>query len=196
MKTITHIFRKRFKQTICLILVFLLSGCRSAYELNLYTQPSGATVQVGTKVHGETPCEIKIPKDSVLIRDHYIDITYSLPDGRRMTRTYDLRDYEPPSELPGYIAGIIALPGIVLISLTETDEDDEFSPFDKEDDDEDDREIQLIALGFIGLAALVYYVFGGEARGAEGYDILETFDDVNDVTVNLPSQAFTKPYIQ
>ena len=196
MKTITHIFRKRFKQTICLILVFLLSGCRSAYELNLYTQPSGATVQVGTKVHGETPCEIKIPKDSVLIRDHYIDITYSLPDGRRMTRTYDLRDYEPPSELPGHIATIIAVPGVLLLSLTETDEDDEFSPFDKEDDNETDREIQLIGLGFIVLAALVYYVFGGEARGAEGYDILETFDDVNDVTVNLPSQAFTKPYIQ
>jgi len=143
MKTITHIFRKRFKQTICLILVFLLSGCRSAYELNLYTQPSGASVQVGSKFHGQTPCEIKIPKDSVLIRDHFIDITYTLDDGRRMTKTYDLRNYEPPDKLGGYIAGIIMTPGFLLWSLTETSEDDRYSSFDKEDDTEDDREVRL-----------------------------------------------------
>jgi len=153
-------------------------------------------VQVGSKFHGQTPCEIKIPKDSVLIRDHFIDITYTLDDGRRMTKTYDLRNYEPPDKLGGYIAGIIMTPGFLLWSLTETSEDDRYSSFDKEDDTEDDREVRLIALGFIALGALVLYVFYDDVKGLEGYDVLETFDDVNDVTVNLPSQAFTKPYIQ
>ena len=184
MKIITKEFKMRLKQAVCLILVFMQVGCKGVYHLKLYTQPSGATVQAGTKVHGETPCVLKIPKDSVLIQDHFIDITYTLPDGRQLIRTYDLRNYEPPSELPAFVGGMIILPGLLLWSLTETDEDDPYSPFDKEDNKEDDREIRLVALGLIGLGALVYYVLGGEARGAEGYDILETFEDVNEASIN------------
>ncbi|MBN2182656.1 MAG: PEGA domain-containing protein [Sedimentisphaerales bacterium] len=151
--------------------------------MNLYSQPSGATVQVGSKVHGETPCKIQIPKDSVLIKNHFVDITYTLPDGRRITKNYDLRNYEPPGEFPAAIGGMIMLPGILLWSLTETSEDDQYSPFDKEDDTENDRELRLIALGLIGLGFLVFSLFD-DARGAEGYDILETFEDVNETSIN------------
>jgi hypothetical protein len=177
-------YRQRFKQIICLILVFSLAGCKSAYNLNLYTQPSGATVQVGSKVRGETPCKIKIPKDSALIKDNHIDISYFLPEGRRMTKTYDLRDYEPPDELPYYIAGLFIVPGLLLLFLTHTSEDDRYSSFDKEDSNEDDREIGFIGLGLVGLGVLVFQVLGGDTKGIEGYDILETFDDANDVTID------------
>ena len=181
MTAINHSLSNILRQTLCLVLVFLLAGCRGAYQLNLYSQPSGATILVGSNFQGQTPCKIKIPRDSVLIRDHFIDITYTLDDGRKMTKTYDLRNYEPPDELPAYIGTTIMLPGLLLWSLTETDEDDQYSPFDKEDDREDDREVRLIAFGFIGLGALVYYVLYGQARGLEGYDIYESFNDVNDV---------------
>jgi hypothetical protein len=155
----------------------------------LYSRPSGATVQLGSKVQGETPCKIKIPADSILIKDNHVEITYSFDDGRRFTRSYDLRKYEPPNKLAGKLGMIIAAPGIFLISLTETDEDDKYTSFDKEDSDENDREVQLIALGLIGLGAFVYYVFGGDS-GVEGYDIFETFDDVNDVSINKLNSVF------
>jgi hypothetical protein len=192
MRAINYYFlRMRFKQILCLILIFLQAGCGSAYQLNLHTKPSGATVRAGSNFLGETPCKIKIPKDSTLIREHYLDITYSLPDGRRMTKTYDLRDYEPPNELPGWIAATFIVPGLLIFSLTETDEDDKFSPFDKEDDDEYNRQVRWIASGSVGLGILVFYIFYGDARGLEGYDILEKFDDANDVTVNVSSQDFS-----
>jgi hypothetical protein len=194
MTAITHIISKIRRQTLCLILVFLLIGCKGAYRLNMYSQPSGANVLIGSNFQGQTPCKIKIPRDSALIRDHFIDITFTLYDGRRMTKTYDLRKYEPPNDLPGYIAGIIATPGIVLLLLTGSNEDDQYSPFDKEDDTEDDREIRLIALGFIGLGALVYYVFYCDAKGVEGYDIYEKFVDVNDVTASISTYDFSKSY--
>ena len=184
MSIINYSLRKILRQTLCIVLVFVLIGCRSAYRLNLYSQPSGANVLVGSNFQGQTPCKIKIPRDGALIRDHSIDVTYTLDDGREITKTYDLRKYEPPNELPGYIALIIATPGILLFSLTETDEDDRYSPFDKEDNTGNDREIRLIALGLIGLGALVYYVFCGDSKGLEGYDIYETFNDVNDVATN------------
>jgi len=191
MATINHSLREILRRSLCIVIVFILTGCRGAYQLNLYSQPSGASVLVGSNFQGQTPCKIKIPRDSVSIRDHFIDITFTLDDGRRMTKTYDLRKYEPPNDLPGYIAGLIATPGIVLLLLTGSDEDDQYSPFDKEDDTEDDREIRLIALGFIGLGALVYYVFYGDAKGLEGYDIYEKFDDVNDVaTVDGISERY------
>lgn len=180
MKALINEFKKRLRQALCLVLVFLLVGCKSAYKLNLYTQPLGATVQVGSKIHGQTPCKIKIPKDSALIKDNHIDISYLLPDGRRMTKTYDLRSYEPPDELPYYVAGIFMVPGLLLLFLTHTSEDDQYSSFDKEDSNEDDREIGFIGLGLVGLGLLVFQVLGGDTKGIEGYDILETFDDVNE----------------
>jgi hypothetical protein len=178
------------KKALCLILIFLQAGCGSNYQLNLHTRPSGATVKVGSNFFGETPCKIKIPKDSVLIRDHYLDITYSFPDGRQMTKTYDLRNYKPPNELPAWIAATFIIPGLLVFSLTETDEDDKFSPFDEDDDTAYERNVKLIALGSIGLGALVFYVFYGDTQGLTGYDIHEKFDDANDVPSNVSSQDF------
>lgn len=184
------------KKALCLILIFLQAGCGSTYQLNLNTRPSGAAVQVGSNFLGETPCKIKIPKDSALIRDHYLDITYSLPDGRRMTKTYDLRNYEPPCELPGWTTATFIVPGLLIASLTETDEDDKYSPFDEEDNDEYTRQVRLIALGSVGLGILILYFFNGDTKSLKGYDILERFDDANDVSVNVSSQDFSKPYIR
>ena len=177
-------YRKMFKQSLCIILIFIQIGCRSVCQLNLYSQPSGATVQLGSKVQGETPCKIKIPADSVLIKDNHIEITYSFEDGRRFTRSYDLRKYEPPNKIATAIGGSIAAPGIILLLLTETDEDDQYTSFDREDSDETDRDIQLATLGLIGLGVLVCYAFGGDFADIEGWDILETFDNVNDVSIN------------
>lgn len=152
--------------------------------MNLYSRPSGATVQLGSKVQGETPCKIKIPADSVLIKDNHIEITYSFEDGRKFTRSYDLRKYEPPNKMATIIGAAIAGPGFFLLLLTETDEDDQYTSFDKEDGDGTDRDIQLAALGLVGLGVLVCYAFGGDFDDIEGCDILETFDDVDDVSIN------------
>ena len=82
------------------------------------------------------------------------------------------------------IGGAIAAPGLILLLLTETDEDDQYTSLDKEDSDETDRDVQLVALGLIGLGVLVCYAFGGDFDDIEGWDVLETFDDVNDVSIN------------
>ena len=173
--------RKIFRKFICIILSLCLFGCGRAYNLNLYTKPSGATVQIGSEAKGITPCNVKIPRDSDLIKDKHIDVTYKFDDGRELSKSYDLRKYEPPDEIANCLAAAIALPGVVLIGLTETDEDDQYTSFDKEDSDETDREIQLIALGLIGVGVLIYYVFGNDPD-IDGYDIYEIFDDGNIIT--------------
>lgn len=172
------------RQSLCLILVFSLLGCKSSYKFNLYTRPSGALVRVGSNIEGETPCEIEIPADSAMIKDNHIDITYSLPDGRELTKSYDLSEYKTPNDFAGFMGAIFVVPGLLLFTLTETDEDDKYSPFDKEDDDEDDTKVQLVALGLIVLGGLVYWISGGDTKPLEGYDILETFEDIPQTSTN------------
>lgn len=177
--------RYNLKQSLCIILVFSLLGCKSSYRFKLHTQPSGALVRVGSIIEGETPCEIEIPANSVLIRDNYIDITYSLPDGRELTKTYDLSKYETPNILASTVGAIIAVPGMLLMMLTRTDKDDEnsssFKHNDEEEDDDEDEEEEkffLIGLGIVFVGGLVSYVLGGNSAPLEGYDIFETFEDI------------------
>lgn len=172
---------KRFRHCICLLLAVTQLGCRSAYELNLSSKPSGATVAIGGQVYGITPYKLEIPKDSEVIEDNCIDVVYTLPDGRTITRTYDLRDYKQPNPVLDLAAGILVLPGLLLFMLSSSDKDDEeddqhyASPLD--DDEEDDkagRKAGLIGLALMGLGALVYCVFGG---CKESNDVMVIFPD-------------------
>jgi hypothetical protein len=166
---------KIIKRLLCIILALLQFGCSSTYRLNIHTQPSGAIVEAGSKVYGTTPCVVEIPKNSSLIKDkHHIDITYLFPDGQSLNKNYDLRLYEPPSKFPGFIRGIFIVPGVLLLSLTQTNEDDQYTSFDKEDDNRTDLQWQLIGVGLVGIGVLAYYILGGSEKGSEGFDILET----------------------
>ena len=167
-----------FRKIICVVLCLSLFGCSSNYGLKLYTRPSGALVKIDSTIYGETPCKLKIPHDSEHIKDHHINVTYTLDDGRSMARKYDLRDYQPPNGFARTMGGIIAAPGFLLIAMTQTSEDDQYSPFDKEDDNHEDINVILVGLGFIGAGVLVYYAFGG-GDGEEEYEIYEVFEDSN-----------------
>ena len=168
--------RKIIRQGICIILAFCVLGCNSAYDLNLYSKPSGAYVKIGDKVFGQTPCNVKIPAKSDQIDDHHIDITYSLDDGRSMTKSYNLKHYKPPNQIATIIGASVAAPGILGFALTETDEDDEHTSFDKDDSSRAKLEVRLISLGLIGIGALICYGFGGSFTD-EGHDIYETFEE-------------------
>jgi hypothetical protein len=168
--------RKIIRQGICVILIFCLLGCNSAYDLNLYSSPSGAYVKIGSKVYGQTPCNVKIPAKSDQIDDHHIDITYSLEDGRSMTKTYNLKHYKPPNQMATIRGASIAAPGVLGFALTETDEDDEHTSFDEDDSNRTKLEIRLVSLGLIGIGALICYAFGGSFTSG-GEDIYETFED-------------------
>jgi hypothetical protein len=173
--------RRLFRQAICIILVFSLTGCSSDYVLNLYSKPAGAKVQIGPDVSGRTPCKIEIPKNSNLIKDHHIAVTYMLNDGTKVVKSYDLRDYEPPGSLAVIGGSIFAVPGALLLwfSLPENTNDDSFS-------DEDNAPYWPgigIGLGLVGMGALTYYVLGGDSSAKYEYDIHETLEDANNVLI-------------
>ncbi|MBN1974544.1 MAG: PEGA domain-containing protein [Sedimentisphaerales bacterium] len=176
--------RKIFRQAMCIILAFMMFGCRSAYNLTLHSQPSGAIVQVGPDDTGRTPCNIQIPKDSDLIKNHNIDIKYILEDGREVVKSYDLRKYEPPGELASYGAAIVGGPGLLLLYLAGSHDDDEYSSFDKEDSNSDDMKVILVGLGLIALGGLTYIVLGGDTNAQFEYEIYENFADVNEISTN------------
>ncbi len=165
---------KILKQSLCIILTLLQFGCHRTYRLDLRTIPTGATVQAGSKVYGVTPCVVKISRNSRMIKDSRIDITYAFPDGQIFVKNYDLRHYKPASDFPSIIGGIVAAPGILLIGLTVTDKDDSHTSFDEDDDYKNRLQWQLIGAGFIGAGILTYWILGGDAQAGDGYEITET----------------------
>ena len=175
--------REIFRQVLCIILSFLMFGCSGTYNLNLHSEPSGVAVQVGPDVQGRTPCNIEIPKDSDSIKHHRIDVKYTLENGREIIKTYDLRKYEPPNQIATIIGASIAAPGVLGFALTETNEDDNYTSFDKEDSNRTELRIRLFSLGLVGVGALICYTFGGSFN-SDGYDIYETFEDANEVSIN------------
>lgn len=170
-------YRRLFRKAVCVILVFLLSGCSNNYVLNLYSKPSGVRVRVGPEVEGRTPCKIEIPKKSDLVQDHHINVIYTLEDGTEIIKSYDLRNYEPPGGIPVLGGAIFALPGALLtwFSLPEDTNEDSFS--DKDDDPYWPG--VGIGIGLMCAGALTYYVLGGKPDAEFEYDINETFKDVN-----------------
>jgi hypothetical protein len=173
--TLKKMYRRIVKPFICVILALMQVGCSSSYRLNLRTRPSGATVQIGEKVYGTTPCDIKLPKNSPVIKHHSVDVTYTLPSGNKLFQTYNLRKYKPANELPGLICSVFAVPGLLLIAMTQSSEDDQYASIDKDDSVSHDLQIILIGVGLIGIGGLAYYILGGSIKGDEGYDILESF---------------------
>lgn len=170
-------YRRLFRKALCVVLVFSLFGCSNNYVLNLYSKPSGVRVNVGPKVEGRTPCKIEIPKKSDLIKDHFIDVTYTLEDGTEIVKSYDMRNYEPPGEIPMFGGAIFAAPGALLtwFSLPEDTNEDSFS-----DEDNDPYWPGVgIGIGLMCVGVLTYYVLGGKPNPEFEYDINETFDNVN-----------------
>jgi len=169
--------RRHFKQVVCIILIFCLFGCSNYYVLNLYSKPSGVRVQVGPNVEGRTPCKIQIPKKSDLIKDHHIEVTYTLEDGTEVVKSYDLRNYEPPEKIAQVGAAVFAAPGALLVwfSLPENTNEDSFS-----DRNDDPYWPGLgIGLGLVGVAVLTYFALGGKPNAESEYDINETFEGAN-----------------
>lgn len=169
---------KRLRRSICVLLTVSLAGCRTAYELDFSSKPSGADVIISGQVYGTTPCTVEIPKNSEEIHDHLIEITYSLPDGRTITETYDLREYERPNPVLQIAGGILIIPGALLLMLASSDEDEDEDDFtSSSDDDEEDRSnwvAGLIGLGFMAIGALIGGAFG---PGEDNNDIFVVFKE-------------------
>lgn len=168
---------KRFRRSICVLLIVSLTGCRTAYELDFSSKPSGADVIIGGQVYGTTPCTAEIPRDSEDIQDHLIEITYSLPDGRSISETYDLREYERPNPVGWFVGGIVAVPGVLILALVSDDDEDEDEFASSSDDDESDGAkwvVGLIGLGLVAVGALIAGAFG---PGEENNDIFVVFKE-------------------
>ena len=172
-----------FRQAVCVILIFSISGCSSDYVLNLRSRPSGAKVQIGPKVTGRTPCKIEIPKKSDLIKDHHIDVKYTLEDGTEVVKSYDLRKYEHPETAALIGSGIFIVPGALLFGLSWSEDTDQYT-YSHEDKEDPYWPGIGIGLGLMGLGALTYYVLGGDSKAQPEYDIDETFEDVNNTLIN------------
>jgi len=185
---------KLFRQAVCVILVLMMFGCRSAYDLTLYSQPSGVAVEVGPDIQGRTPCNLKIPKKSELIQDHHIDVKYILDDGQEIVKSYDLRKYEPPgADIGGFIGGCIAFPGVLLLSMISSDDEDDddrdntpfFYTVDKEKEKKEEKErkkkaeVGLIGSGLALTGGIINGIFGNHnSKKQYSYDIHEKFDEV------------------
>ncbi|MBN2589829.1 MAG: hypothetical protein JXA96_08195 [Sedimentisphaerales bacterium] len=182
---------KIFRQVMCVILALMMFGCKSAYDLTLYSTPSGVAVEVGQDIQGRTPCNLEIPRKSKLIQDHHINVKYILDDGREFLKSYDLRNYEPPGvDIGGFIGGCIAFPGMLLISLVSSDDDDDDkdrytykSYEEKKEEKKAEKEKNKacwIGAGFILTGGIINGIFGNHNKGKQyKYDIHETFDGVD-----------------
>ena len=182
-----------FRKAVCVILALTMFGCKSAYDLTLYSQPSGVAVEVGPDIQGCTPCNLQIPRDSEIIQDHCINVRYILDDGREFLKSYDLRNYEPPNpDVGSFIGGCIAAPGLLLLALLGSDDkDDNNVKLCKVREEEEKKERKeknkagLIGLGFIASGAIIMGIFGNhDGKRQDKYDIRETFEDVNDLANN------------
>lgn len=187
---------KQFRKAMCVILALMMFGCRSAYDLTLYSKPSGVIVELGPDIQGRTPCNLKIPRKSEIIQDHHINVKYILQDGREIVKSYDLRNYEPPkTDIGGFIGGCIIFPGVLLLKLVSSDKKDDeeenrfYKPYDEEEEKEKEKErkeknkVGLIGLGLIVLGVLTFNIFGKhDDKRQYKYDIHETFEEAAALT--------------
>ncbi len=167
---------------MCVTLVLTQVGCRSVYRLQCTSWPPVAGVLAGEQMMGETPCTVTIPKDSELIRDDKVELTFCLPDGREKTHVVDLHGLKPSNPF----AEVVSMPfmlvgaGLVLLSGDSDENEDEVEedPFATEDkkDKGGNRCTGLLGLGVMGAGAGVYYLFGGDADSLAGYDVHVYFD--------------------
>ncbi len=183
-------FRARLKKALCVLLVFMLVGCRSEYHLKLHSDPPGAAVIIESNRYGTTPCELEIPIDNELVRDGSLTVRYILPEGREVTQTYDLEQYKPPNTLAAVLVGVLAVPGVILIAIGAKDNDDDD---DWPDDDDDENDYGLIAsgAGLLVAAGLIMHIFDVKLEGLGGYDIHVTIPEAYAPTE--PNEPFEAP---
>ena len=166
---------------VCVILVLTQAGCRSVYRLQCSSFPPVAGVLVGEKLMGETPCTVTIPKDSEMIRDHKVELTFCLADGREKVHVADLHGLKPSNPMAEIVSAPFVLTGLGLVLLfggSDEDEDEggSFTDHHEKDDDHDHGKV-LLGWGVMGVGAGVYWLFGGDAASLSGYDVHVYFDE-------------------
>ena len=165
---------------VCVLLALSQVGCRSVYQFRCTSNPSEAGVVVREQMLGETPCSIKIPKDSDLIQDGQIEFTFCLPDGREKRRVVDLHDLKPTNPVALVVASPFLLTGVGLLWLAGADKDDEDSSSADSAGSEDAGGSvcsALLGLGTLGLGAGVYFLLGGDADSLNDYPVRVDFNE-------------------
>jgi hypothetical protein len=171
------------KEVVCVLLALSQLGCRSVYQFRCTSNPSEAGVVVREQMLGETPCSIKIPKDSDLIQDGKIEFTFCLPDGRERKRIVDIHDLKPTNPTALVVSMPFLLTGIGLLWLAGVDKDDEdSSPADSAGSKDTGGRVgsALLGLGALGLGAAVYFLLGGNTDSLSDYPVRVDFNEPQD----------------
>ena len=137
----------------------------------------GAVVLVEQKVVGQTDCTVKIPRRSHAIRDHRIEMVFSLPDGREKTHVVDLRGLKPSNPFAETVSAPFMLLGAGLMLLAGGGDDEDTSSDADHDKDSDDRRMGLLGFGTLGVGAGVFHLLGGDFDSLSGYPVHMSFHE-------------------
>lgn len=168
---------------VCVMVVLAQVGCRSVYRLRCTSFSPVAGVLAGEQMMGETPCTVTIPKKSELIRDHKVELTFCLPDGREKTHVVDLHGLKPSNPLAEAVSMPFMLAGVGLILLSgggdEDEDEEEDSPFATHDKKHKAGNLGmgLLGLGVMGAGAGLHHLLGGDTDSLTGYDVHVYFDE-------------------
>ena len=129
---------------------------------------------------GETPCTIAIPRNSEMIRDHKVELTFCLPDGREKVHAVDLHGLKPSNPLAEIVSAPFMLTGLGLVLLfggSDEDEDEDAPSYgNHEKHDNHDHGKTLLGLGVVGVGAGVYWLLGGDGDSLAGHEVHVDFD--------------------
>ena len=176
------------RRTMCLLLIVTQLGCQSVYRFRCTSNPTEAGVVIAEQMVGETPCDVKIPKDSEWIQDGKIEFVFCLPDGREKSKVVDLHDLEPSSPLaeivaaPFFFAGV----GLLLIGTDRSRDDEDPSPphlwaeHKRHKDDDSGFVTGLAGIGIAGIGAGLYSLLGGDSDALDAYEVHMDFDATTD----------------
>lgn len=166
---------------VSLALILSQLGCRSVYRFHCTSYPSEAGVLVADEMMGETPCDVKIPKDSDAIQDGKVEFVFCLPDGRRKAKVVDLHGFKPSNPAAEFAAAPFFLGGVVLLGVALDDDDDDSSATHDDDDDKNDRLVTgLAGAGALAVGAGLYYLFGGTSKGLRDHKVDVNFEESQD----------------
>ncbi|MEN6425672.1 MAG: hypothetical protein ABFE13_09935 [Phycisphaerales bacterium] len=176
--------RMLVRRTMCLLLIVTQLGCRSVYRFRCTSNPSEAGVVIAEQMVGETPCNVKIPKDSEWIQDSKIEFVFCLPDGREEPRVVNLHGLEPSNPLAEIVATPFWLVGTGLLFLgTDRDDDEDSHPSHfwyegERDEDHDSNFVTGFAgIGILGIGAGLHYVLGGDPDSLSPYKVHVDFNE-------------------
>jgi hypothetical protein len=165
------------KRVVCLCLVLSQMGCRSVYRFHCTSYPSEAGVLVADEMMGETPCDVRIPRDSDAIQDGKVEFVFCLPDGREKKQIVDLQGSKPSNPAAELVAAPFVLGGVLLLGIAFNDDDDSSSAT-HDDDDENDRLVTgLVGAGSLGIGAALYYLLCGTSKGMSVHTVDVNFDE-------------------